>query len=321
MAKRIPHQAWYASPAPYFQLSTTLNLGPRPLVYLPGKKGVEGGVKVGNALSKYYRHGMIGLNVTDFQGVENQAKEVIAMMDSFNISWSHFICHSYGALLGAFLTWKHPDRIGSLILLDSPITTPAMQTNDELRSEIKLLSRNPNIAETIKLMKSKLDKSEPVFPVADTQDNEIIGNLFQNTVSSDLLTRDSTAYLSPEQQRTIRHPALLIVPSQGPILDKTLLTSHRQLMNVRKLVTVKEASSHVDLLENETATQIVAESIGQWCERFDTMSSIIKRWKQISEEGSKDFRTKEDEAAQAPVAPEAKQSRKEGKKKEKKGKQ
>eukprot|EP00760_Papus_ankaliazontas_P029483 PhM_4_TR4259/c0_g1_i1/m.64285 len=328
MATKLTAQSWYAPTlrnASMYRLSKPTVVGPRPMLFLNGVSGVAIGHGLAAAMTN--RNGMIGVDLARDEstkallGLPEQAEQVVRFLDAHHVAWTHFVCHSYGALLGAYMSWSHPDRVGSLVLLDSPISTRAMQNNAVLRRALAAAVRDPNIsADRFEQEKKKLDASEGTkgdLAVADAADTEEIERLLVGVTSEGCLARDSTAYLSPEQLGLIRHPTLLVTPGEVSVMDKNSQTLHKQIMSIRKHVAVKGAKSHADLFGANAGD--VAVALDQWCDRFDVGVQIAKRWQQIRDDGLKEGASGADGAGSG-GASEEKSDDKPKKKKEKKNK-
>ena len=54
--------------------------------------------------------------------VAGQLALVLGVMDALGIAKAHFAGHSYGGALATLLAWRHPDRVRSLVLVDSAAT-------------------------------------------------------------------------------------------------------------------------------------------------------------------------------------------------------
>src|SRR6266545_2862391 len=56
---------------------------------------------------------------------EAQGELVLAVMDSLGFASAHLMGHSYGGGISLWIAWKHPERVRSLVLVDSSAPTYA----------------------------------------------------------------------------------------------------------------------------------------------------------------------------------------------------
>lgn len=309
-------------------------IGPRPLIVLGGSVTAE---TAGASASKFsamlsqleWPHGAIHIpikNSGSLQLLQDSCDEIVNVLDALGVGWTHFLTHSVGSLVAAKMTFRYPTRIGTMILLDTPIVEKQWIANAATREEIRKARDDVNVPVnmldfSIQNLKQNL---EPQLKHTDAADEEIYSkNLFDSHHlfgSSGGVTRCDHRYLTPLELQSIKHPVQIVTPSAGALCDNNV---HKDFFNLRRLQPIKSASNHEALFGSSNGT---AEEIGglleQWLQRFEPDVVLGKRY----EGAAKDMRTRMgpgpgEAAASGTAKPEAPKVHPPGKKKEqKKGK-
>lgn len=65
---------------------------------------------------------------------EAQGELILSVMDALGFETAHLMGHSYGGGISLWIAWKHPERLRSLVLVDSSAPTYANDRRSELAS-------------------------------------------------------------------------------------------------------------------------------------------------------------------------------------------
>ena len=242
-----------------------------------------------------------------------QCEHVLSLLDTLSVRWTHCIGHGSGALVAARLASKAPDRIGSILSMDSPLLSKSWMKNEKIREEIALAEPDVNVPTT--LLEMQLEElatncETPLECVSDSDTAEIAvvkdylfsdGFIFRNRNESiggsfrKGYSRDDSRYLSCRDVAAIRHPFSILYPAQGVIADVTL---HKDVFNIRRVQPIKSAKTHSELFAAGTAAEEVGTTVNQWLTRFEPDVVIHRR----IEQGIKESKAKLDALGAPPAA-------------------
>lgn len=268
-------------------------LGPHPFIAL-GSSAVAGEEVFSPFLSALnYSHGALSLSILSSRYCDAtedflscQCHEVARMMDTFNCGWGHFIGYSVGALVAAKMAWLYPEKIGTMIIVDTPLFNSEWGVNSATRKILQKAVVDSNVSHhsssQLAFMLSELRSSiEPPPPCPCEADAEIYSSqIFPSQVN--VLQRDDSRYLSFDHIAAIRHPAMLLSPSSGSLADGPL---HAEHLNMRRATIVKCAASHRDLVvpSEDVATE-VAKHLGSWINNYDIDVMMQRKYEQAAKE-------------------------------------
>ena len=78
--------------------------------------------------------------------VENNVEDLAALIKKLGVAPVHAVGHSYGGFIVAYLAFKHPELVRSLVLVEPAITTLFIQNPNNLLQLLLLLFRHPSFA-------------------------------------------------------------------------------------------------------------------------------------------------------------------------------
>ena len=195
-------------------------------------------------------HGAVGHTVDGADTLEAAAARFLAFQDALNIQWTHVVAGGREGLLAAYLATHHPHRIGSLILVDTPI------------------------------LPASLTPASPVFS-SDAQ-------TAQDSPEATPLSRFLEVYPTMQQMKYMLHPILFLTAENSGKTEQSDIDSHKRHINVKKVVKLKGVDGDAlaghfrgKLLVRGGETALVepiCEALAKWAERFDLMTQVNRRW-------------------------------------------
>lgn len=210
-------------------------------------------------------------------------EQVRMVLDMLDIRWTHYLTYSYGALVAArmasspisrntttttntraSLEGRYAHRIGTVLLLDTPLITGAMLENFRRREELKAAEADVNVPhQALSAAKARLLASlEPPLPTPCRADQTLFHQyLFEPSVlfpppssssSHDHpheaggdgdspqrgLRREDRRYVPLQDLLDFSHPIDLIVPAEGAVAD---VPAFKEVFGVRRPSVVKSA--------------------------------------------------------------------------------
>lgn len=219
--------------------------------------------------------------------MEQSCVQVSAVLDALDVRWTHFLVHSYGALVGARMAASaaFPHRIGSLLLLDTPLITESLVENMKQREEIRKAEKDVNVPPTdlafaIEHLRSQLET--PLLHTAAGDQKLYEDYLFNpnEILHREGLEREEDRYVPVHHLAQIHHPIQLLAPSKDPIADVSI---HKEFFGLRRPALIKSAMHHDDLFSSKSADE-VAEVTRTWMNRFEQDFIIKRRFEQSAKE-------------------------------------
>ncbi|KAG5482174.1 hypothetical protein CUR178_06033 [Leishmania enriettii] len=280
-------------------------LGPRPLVILDhsvARSGHSGTTIVDaylEAAKKYeamlsslaWDYGAVyvplPVSIGEVNVMEQSCRHVCAVLDALDVQWSHVLAHSYGALVAARMvaSTAYPHRIGSLVLLDTPLVTEQLVRNTKQREEIAKAREDVNVPPAelsfaIESLRSALETTLPYPAEADK-------SLYENHLfSSDSLfrekglVRDEHRYVPVRHLAQVHHPLQLLVPVKQPITDVEV---HKEFFGIRRPAAIKTADNHEEMFSAKCADE-VADVVRTWMQRFEPDVVMKRRFEKAAKE-------------------------------------
>ncbi|EPY43346.1 hypothetical protein AGDE_00575 [Angomonas deanei] len=211
----------------------------------------------------------------------------------------------------------YPHRLGSCVLMDTPLVTKEMIDNAAAREEVAAAEKNVNVpAAEMEFAKSSLTESlEGTLPCPAKEDLTVYEkNIFdpKHIFERGGLVRRDDRYLSVQQVGNIFHPLQLILPSKDAVCDAGV---HKDFLRIRRPAVIKSASSH-EALFGAAASSEVADVIRAWLNRFEPDVVLKRRYEQAAKEMSQLMG-----GSQTVASPAGQTTKTEGKKKKEKKKQ
>jgi pimeloyl-ACP methyl ester carboxylesterase len=312
-------------------------LGPRPLVILdhsvPASESasavtnacVEASKKFGAMVSSLgWDHGAVYIplpvSVGEANTMEQSCRQVCAVLDALNVQWSHVLSHSYGALVAARMaaSTAYPHRIGTVLLLDTPLVTEQLVRNMRQREDIAKAKEDVNVppAELSFAIETLRNDLESTLPYPATADKALYESyLFcpESTFREEGLVRDEHRYVPVRHLAQVHHPLQLLVPAKEPVTDVTV---HKEFFALRRPAVIKSAENHEDLFSTKCAGE-VADVVRAWMQRFEQDVVLKRRFEQAAKEMTQLMGS----TAPSEKSEEAGEKKTEKKEKKKKGKQ
>ncbi|KAG5503804.1 hypothetical protein JIQ42_07321 [Leishmania sp. Namibia] len=280
-------------------------LGPRPLVILDHSvaRSEHSGTTIVDAYleaAKKYEAMLSSLawdygavyvplpvSIGEVNVMEQSCRHVCAVLDALDVQWSHVLAHSYGALVAARMaaSTAYPHRIGSLVLLDTPLVTEQLVRNTKQREEIAKAREDVNVPPAelsfaIESLRSALETTLPYPAAADK-------SLYENHLfSSDSLfrekglVRDEHRYVPVRHLAQVHHPLQLLVPVKQPITDVEI---HKEFFGLRRPAAIKSADNHEEMFSAKCADE-VADVVRAWMQRFEPDVVMKRRFEKAAKE-------------------------------------
>lgn len=290
MPKTVLHHGEQLGPRPLIILDHSVTASEKPSVVV--EASFEASKKFEAIISSLaWDHGAIYVPLPVSLGeknvMETSCRQVCAVLDALNVQWSHVLSHSYGALVAARMaaSTAHPHRIGSLLLLDTPLVTEKLVQNTRQREDIAKAQKDVNVPQAelffaIDSLKSDLETMLPCPAAADT-------NLYENYLFSakdifreEGLVRDEHRYVPVRHLAGVHHPLQLLVPAKEPVTDVAV---HKEFFALRRPAVVKGAENHEDLFSSKCAGE-VADVVRGWMQRFEQDVVLRRRFEQAAKE-------------------------------------
>ncbi|KPI86404.1 hypothetical protein ABL78_4520 [Leptomonas seymouri] len=219
--------------------------------------------------------------------MEKSCRQVCAVLDALNVQWSHVLSHSYGALVAARMaaSTAHPHRVGSLLLLDTPLVTEHLVRNTRQRREIAQAREDVNVpsAELSFAIESLKEDLETTLPYPDATDKDLYEKyLFcaKDIFREEGLVRDEHRYVPVRHLAQIHHPLQLLVPAKEPVADAAI---HKEFFALRRPAVIKGAEHHSDLFSTKCAGEI-ADVVRAWMQRYEQDVVLKRRFEQAAKE-------------------------------------
>ncbi|KPA76163.1 putative mitochondrial hypothetical protein [Leptomonas pyrrhocoris] len=279
-------------------------LGPRPLIILdhsvpasqPASAVTDACLEASKkfewmASSLLWDHGVVyvplPVSLGEANTMEQSCRHVCAVLDALNVQWSHVLSHSYGALVAARMaaSTAYPHRIGSLLLLDTPLVTGQLVRNARQREEIAQAKADVNVppAELSFAVESLKGDAEATLPYPAAADADLYENyLFcpKDILREEGLVRDERRYVPVRHLAQIHHPLQLLVPAKEPVTDVAV---HKDFFALRRPAVVKRAENHEELFSEKCAGE-VADVVRAWMQRFEPDFVLKRRFEQAAKE-------------------------------------
>ncbi|RNF00397.1 hypothetical protein TraAM80_07744 [Trypanosoma rangeli] len=277
------------------------HLGPRPLIILDHT--TKSPAEAAAAAQKYeavlsqlsWEYGAVYIPLqVDYSEttkglIEHTCQQVCAVMDVLDVRWTHFLTHSYGCLVAAYMAASEafPHRIGTFISLDTPLVTRALVQNMQQREEIAKAERNVNVPEAdLSFAKhSLLSSLEGPLPCPAESDTGLYNDYLFNPAGifhADGLVRCEERYVPVKHLAEVRHPMQLVVPAGNTVADVAV---HKEFFGLRRPVVLKGCQCHEELFHDEGAKEL-AKVLETWLQRFEPDAYLAKRYEQAAREMS-----------------------------------
>lgn len=121
-------------------------------------------------------------------GVATMADDLLALLDAKGIARAHLVAHSFGGMIALYFTLQHPDRVASLVIVDSRIrpvqksltipqanVTPAVARRlQSIGVDIDTVSRMDDGVEYLKTVAR-------IQVATETEADEILGALYSHS--------------------------------------------------------------------------------------------------------------------------------------------
>ncbi len=78
--------------------------------------------------------------------VENNALDLLGLLEKLEIKPSHVVGHSYGGFVALYLAAHHPEFVRSLVLVEPAVSTVLVKNSRNVFEFLLLLLRNPSVA-------------------------------------------------------------------------------------------------------------------------------------------------------------------------------
>ncbi|RNF09955.1 uncharacterized protein Tco025E_06894 [Trypanosoma conorhini] len=252
--------------------------------------------------------------------IEHNCQQVCAVLDVLDVRWTHFLTHSYGCLVAAYMAASEafPHRIGTFISLDTPLMTRALLQNTQQREEIAKAERDVNVpAADLSFAKESLMSSlEEPLPCPAEADAGLYHDYLFNPAAvfrHGGLVRCEERYVPVKHLADVRHPMQLVVPAANAVADAAV---HKEFFGLRRPVVLKGCQRHEELFQEEGAKEL-AKVLEAWLQRFEPDAYLAKRYEQAAKEMSQ-LMMSSTPATAKPEAAEGGEQRKKKKEKKKK---
>jgi pimeloyl-ACP methyl ester carboxylesterase len=261
----------------------------------------------------------------------SQCDAIAAVLDYHHISWAHFLCYSSGALLAMRMALMYPHKVGSIMLIDSPVITAKMLSNSARRAELACAQLDVNIDRDLisSLAESvTADPRDGPFPEPYSKNSEVLDlagkpcvnhattlndKLFgAHTYSANGLHRSIDGYTHDVKDLLlVRHPMWAVGPAGfAGAMD---IDCHSNELNLRRKLAVKEAPDHASLFTVPAALDAVGKAMTQWISRWEMDDIIAKKLQNAKRDALPSVAQQQQASGEGAAKPEGKKG--EGKKK------
>ena len=204
-----------------------------------------------------YQHGALAQAFQAHDTLDTAAAQFIAFLDAMNLTWTHVVASGREALLATYIATHHPERIGSLVLIDTAI------------------------------LPDTICRESDVFTHGTEKDGTKV-KTEASTEASTPLSRFIDAYPTMAQIKYVLHPILFATTEAGGRTSQLEIDRHKRTLNFKKVIKLKcadgdalqEAYRGGALPENgqSTLAEPLSEALVKWAERFDLMSYVNRKW-------------------------------------------
>jgi pimeloyl-ACP methyl ester carboxylesterase len=325
-------------------------LGPRPLLVLNTAVRSQGDdAAVIASLAKWqpllsalnWRYGCVSLPLvydptakTAADGdswLELQVGRVLRLMDCLSVAWTHVVGHGSGVLLAARMAHSAPDRIGTILSMDSPLLSREWMAKEKAREELAAAALDVNIPrDLLEMFTEELTSSlePPLGCVVEETTASSSGDggaicaefklmsehlfdpafLFGPPSEKRGLSRSDARFMPAKAVASIRHPIMLVSPSPSAGGEAAAEASpaiadagfHKDVFSIRRAQPIKAAKSHSELFSPAAAEEVAAVA-NQWLTRFEPDVVMQRR----VEQALKDTKAKLGDSSGGPAAPTA----------------
>eukprot|EP00755_Sulcionema_specki_P006570 Sspe_Gene.5269::Locus_1733_Transcript_1_1_Confidence_1.000_Length_1082::g.5269::m.5269 len=209
-----------------------------------------------------------------------QSDTVLKFIDVMYESWMHVLCYSTGALLALHLADKHPDRIGTISIIDTPFLSQSMMEQLSLRQRWAAAQRDVNIPdEEVKAIEAALAEEQvPSSPV--NNDTALFEGVLRGEVSPCFRRKDSLVPAPlPDDHPPLMHPLLVVTPKKNPLMGKDSLQIMRKQMFVKKAVEID--ADHTGLLKD--GAEKTAAAIDDFLNMYSTQMEVEREWNKVAQ--------------------------------------
>eukprot|EP01059_Diplonema_ambulator_P028719 TRINITY_DN47618_c0_g1_i1.p1 TRINITY_DN47618_c0_g1~~TRINITY_DN47618_c0_g1_i1.p1 ORF type:complete len:338 (+),score=103.32 TRINITY_DN47618_c0_g1_i1:142-1014(+) len=244
----------------------------QPVLVLSGKGGLE---KLGELCKNMDNAaGCAAVELPELEPspewMEKQADLVVKYINVLGCPWVHVMGHSVGALLGAYLAWRHPDRVGSLALIDTPIIGVQDRSIHALEERLQQSERDVNITdEEVAEMTAKLQKEREVpLPKPPLEaDTELYHGLLKGG-----------HWLSFAQLQEIRQPLVMARPNKNGCVTNELLKATTSALAVKDIYNI-DADGHEKMLQS--AYDDLAFELDTFHAQYLTQTHVEQMWEEV----------------------------------------
>ncbi|KAG5481526.1 hypothetical protein LSCM1_05544 [Leishmania martiniquensis] len=227
------------------------------------------------------------VSIGEVNVMEQSCRHVCAVLDALDVQWSHVLAHSYGALVAARMaaSTAYPHRIGSLLLLDTPLVTEQLVRNTKQREEIAKAKEDVNVpvAELSFAIESLTSALETTLPYPAAADKSLYEDYLFSSASifrEKGLVRDEHRYVPVRHLAQVHHPLQLLVPFKQPITEVEI---HKEFFGIRRPAAIKTADNHEDMFSAKCADE-VADVVRAWMQRFEPDVVMQRRFEKAARE-------------------------------------
>eukprot|EP01064_Diplonema_japonicum_P036181 TRINITY_DN8061_c0_g1_i1.p1 TRINITY_DN8061_c0_g1~~TRINITY_DN8061_c0_g1_i1.p1 ORF type:complete len:322 (+),score=59.01 TRINITY_DN8061_c0_g1_i1:326-1291(+) len=201
--------------------------------------------------------------------LERQADLVLKYINVLGSPWVHVVGHSVGALLAVYLGRHHPLRVGSLVIIDTPIATPREERLTHIRNRLLESERDVNITdEEIADLKEELQTLSATDLPKPPLDGDV--ELFQS------LVKESWTVPFGELP-SVRQPMLVARPATNAFLNNESLKTLTNTFFVKEVKDM-QAGSHDELLSNPSD---LAYDVDLFHSQYLTQTHVETMWEGV----------------------------------------
>lgn len=211
-------------------------------------------------------------------------------LDAATVDFAHIVAHAEGAHAALRLGASVGDRVGCVVLLDTPLLAPADALNHALDADLEMARRDPN-------------RSPEEIAALEAQRRSVPSHPLDPDANPDAVALQ----VDVGEASLLQHPMFILRPRAGARMDDETLRVHREVFNVKEDVVLDACPSHEALLDPSHAAA-VGSAIRCLLLRYSTQHDVetrLEHWRQLDAERMRAARESGERKAAGAVAAQA----------------
>lgn len=257
-------KAWRSQSTPTSGTFETWGTGPAPILAVNGGKGRDQFQPLVEQLQ--WDCGVLFTSPSKQQELQTTASAsdaIKSILDERRIDFAHCLVHSWGAHVALRMGYDYIDRVGCLVVLDTPVTSLSHQEEFRINKALQHMKRDPNLSpEEVKSVADQLPQVQKL-PLDQLDDG-----------------LPDASEMDMEELFLVQQPMCLIRPESGAWMDDDHVQAHKKAFNVREEIVIKGCTSHEDLFSKKHAAA-VAKAVDDFLNRYDTHHVVSAKFEKL----------------------------------------